>query len=161
MLSEAIEFTTKKHEGQFRMGGDPYYKHPIQVMNILVRKGITNKAYLLTALFHDLLEDTDTSESDIMRFGNKRVLNAVKLLTKTKGYDMDSYIKGIKNNIMAKMIKLADRLHNLQSAVVANKKFQLRYIEETEKYYLDLAQGTVFEDDINSALDALKAVAFK
>lgn len=106
-----------------------------------------------------MLEDTDATEAEIKQLSNIRVLNAVKLLTKTKGYDMDTYIEKIRNNVMARMIKLADRLHNLLSAVVANRKFQLRYIEETEKYYLDLAKGTVLEDDINSALDALKAVA--
>ncbi|MER2114262.1 MAG: HD domain-containing protein [Solibacillus isronensis] len=159
MIAQAIDFTMKKHEGQFRMGGDPYYKHPIQVMNILIRKGITKTAYLLTALFHDLLEDTDATDKEILDLGNKRVLNAVKLLTKTEGYDMHTYIEGIKSNLMARMIKLADRLHNLLSAVVANKKFQLRYIKETERYYLDLAKGTVFEDDINNALNALKRIA--
>ena len=57
---------------------------------------------------------------------------------------------------MAKMVKLADRLHNLMSADVADKAFQKRYVKETEEFYVDLAKGTPFEEDIANALIALK-----
>ena len=62
----------------------------------------------------------------------------------------------IKLDDMARMIKLADRLHNLNDAKVANSKFQRKYIKETEEWYLDLAKGTPFEEDINKSLEALR-----
>ncbi|MDC6267327.1 hypothetical protein [Lysinibacillus fusiformis] len=103
-----------------------------------------------------MLEDTDATEEEIQQYGGEQVLQAVKLLTKSKGYVMDEYIENIKNNEIAKVVKLADRLHNLQCAKVASDKFKNRYIKETEEYYLDLAKATVFENDIINALNKLK-----
>lgn len=69
---------------------------------------------------------------------------------------MSNYIKRISENDIAKMVKLADRLHNLSEAHFASSKFQKKYIKETEDWYLELAKGTVFEEEIHSALDSLK-----
>ena len=69
---------------------------------------------------------------------------------------MKEYMERIKLDDMARMIKLADRLHNLTDAKVANRKFQRKYIKETEEWYLNLAKGTVFEEDINIALGNLR-----
>ncbi len=57
---------------------------------------------------------------------------------------------------MARMVKLADRIHNLSEAHFANRDFQEKYIKETKKWFIDLAKGTVFEEDINRELEALK-----
>ena len=163
MLLRAIAYAYKKHEGQTRIGGKPYITHPVAVAKILEDKGFSTP-YLLTGLFHDLKEDTDATDDEI-RFYGEDVLHAVNLLTKVnmlkgnKGYSMPAYIKAISEHTMAKMVKLADRLHNLLCAVEADKSFRMRYIKETEEYYLDLAKGTVFEEDINNALNALKQVA--
>lgn len=154
---EAYTFMKNKHGDQTRIGGEPYYTHPLSVGEILCVKGYVNDVYFLTGLFHDLLEDTDATEDEILQFGGKQVLDAVKLLTKNDGYIMDDYIKDISNNEVAKIVKLADRLHNLQCAKVASNKFKDRYIKETEQYYLDLAKGTCFEWDINDALNELKS----
>ena len=154
---DSVVFMQNKHINQTRIGGEPYYTHPISVGKILCNKGYLSDIYFLTGLFHDLLEDTDTTEDEIIHYGGEQVLEAVKLLTKSEGYIMDEYIENIKNNEIAKVVKLADRLHNLQCAKVANKKFKDRYIKETEEYYLDLAKGTVFENDITSALNELKS----
>lgn len=128
----------------------------MRVARILYEKGYESENYLLTAVFHDLLEDTDATEHEIKLFGGEEVLEAVKLVTKERNYNMDDYIGRISNNHVAKMVKLADRLHNLKSAVLANNSFRIRYIKETEKYYLKLAESTVFEDDIKQALSELK-----
>lgn len=53
------------------------------------------------------------------------------------------------------MVKLSDRLHNLKEGVYADKNWRLKYIKETEKYFLPLAEGTPFEKDINNALEEL------
>ena len=156
MIISSLLFANEKHEGQTRIGGKPYISHPVEVAKILEEKGFTDASYIITALFHDLLEDTDATEQEISYYGGADVLAAVKVLTKNKGYIMDIYIQNIKDNPMAKMVKLADRLHNLMSAVVADKAFQKRYVKETEEFYLDLAKGTPFEEDIVNALIALK-----
>lgn len=156
MIISSLLFAKEKHEGQTRIGGKPYISHPVEVAKILEEKGFTDASYIITALFHDLLEDTDATEQEIAYYGGADVLAAVKVLTKSKGYKMETYIQHIKDHQIAKMVKLSDRLHNLLSAVVADKGFQKRYVKETEEFYVDLAKGTPFEEDIVKALIVLK-----
>ena len=156
MIISSLLFAKEKHEGQTRIGGKPYISHPVEVAKILEEKGFMDNSYIITALFHDLLEDTDATEKEISYYGGADVLAAVKVLTKRKGYNMETYIRDIKHNPIAKMVKLSDRLHNLLSAVVADQAFQQRYVKETEQYYLDLAKDTPFEEDIVKSLTVLK-----
>ena len=86
---KALAFAQRKHEGQFRIGGEPYITHPVAVAQIVKDEGY-GIDYQIAALFHDLLEDTDATESEILKFGNEEILKAVKLLTKQKGYDSKS-----------------------------------------------------------------------
>lgn len=138
----ALEFATKKHEGQYRIGGLPYISHPIEVASILRNQGYSED-YQIAGLFHDLLEDTDATEAEIEALGGAEVLTAVKLLTKEKGYVMADYIAGIKKNPMALAVKTADRLHNLRCAVVADTDFKRRYILESIDWYLDFSPEIV------------------
>ena len=137
-VRRALEFATEKHAGQKRIGGDDYITHPIAVCEIVKNQGY-HEDYLITALFHDLLEDTNATEEEILRFGSEEILTAVKLLTKQKGYDMQEYISAIKNNQMAFVVKVADRLHNLQCALVTDVEFKRKYILETVDWYLDFS----------------------
>lgn len=134
---EALSFATKKHEGQFRKGGLPYITHPVAVAAKLADKGY-GEDYIIAGLFHDLLEDTDATEQEIEKLGGAEVLRAVKLLTKEKGYNMDEYVGEIRKNPIAKAVKGADRLHNLECAVVCSEEFKRRYVLETIDYYMDL-----------------------
>ena len=154
-LIEAIEYIKNKHSGQTRKQGTPYYLHPIEVANILKNKGFSKK-YQLVGLFHDLLEDTDTTYEDIVNLTNVEIADAVKLLTKEPGYNMSDYINRISNNDLAKMVKLADRLHNLSETHLASLDFKKRYIKESEAWFIDLAKGTIFEDDLKNILEKLK-----
>ena len=137
-LQRALFFAKEKHKGQKRIGGDDYITHPIAVSQIVKNQGF-DEIYQIAALFHDLLEDTDATEEEILKFGNQQILEAVKLLTKAKDYEMSEYIGAIKNNPMAFAVKKADRLHNLQCAVVANEEFKRKYILETVDWYLDFS----------------------
>ena len=135
LRQKALEYAKKKHEGQFRIGGAPFIVHPIAVAEILRQDG-KQVEYRVAAVFHDLLEDTDASEQEIVEIGGEDVLKAVKLVTKEKEYCMETYIAGIKTNSMAYAVKGADRLHNLQSAFCANEKFRKKYIRETLDWYM-------------------------
>ena len=68
---------------------------------------------------------------------------------------MAEYIENIKVNRMARMVKIADRIHNLSEASKASKEFQEKYIKETKEWFIDLAKGTVFEEDLNRELENL------
>ena len=138
-MLRALSFATQKHKGQKRIGGNDYITHPIAVCEMVKNQGY-GEDFQITALFHDLLEDTNATEGEILEFGNQNVLTAVKLLTKEKGYDMQKYIEGIKGNQIAFVVKGADRLHNLQCALVTNAEFKRKYILETVDWYLDFSK---------------------
>lgn len=55
------------------------------------------------------------------------------------------------------MVKLADRIHNLSEANLASIDFQVKYIRETEEWFIDLAKNTIFENDLNNVLENLKS----
>lgn len=147
-LELAYRYAEEKHRGQYRKGGEPYISHPVAVAEIMRERGL-GIDYQITALFHDLLEDTDASEEIIEQIGGAAVLKAVRLLTKTEGYIMSEYIKGIKSDPIAFAVKGADRLHNLRSAFIADMDFKKRYIRESIEWYLD------FCPEIPVAVDAL------
>ena len=137
-LQLALEFAKAKHKGQKRIGGDDYITHPIAVLEIVKSQGY-DESYQIAALFHDLLEDTDATEEEILKYASPEVLLAVKLLTKEKGYDMSEYISAIKANPIAFAVKAADRLHNLQCALITDEDFKRKYILETVDWYLDFS----------------------
>ena len=147
-IRRALEFAIQKHKGQKRIGGNDYITHPIAVWEMVKKQGY-GEEYQIAALFHDLLEDTNATEEEILFYGNQNILTAVKLLTKEKGYDMKNYIGGIKNNPIAFVVKSADRLHNLNSALVTSVEFKRKYILETVDWYLD------FSLDIKKAVKKL------
>ena len=144
----ALEFAAKKHSGQFRVGGAPYITHPMAVAKYLKQKQLPIE-YQIAGLFHDLLEDTDATDEEILSLGGEDVLEAVKLLTKTPNYVMSEYIANIKENKIAREVKIADRLHNLSCAHVCSEKFKRRYILESIDYYIDM------DDEIGIALKKL------
>jgi (p)ppGpp synthase/HD superfamily hydrolase len=148
-LEAAIEFASAKHEGQYRKGGAPYITHPVAVAKILKEKGF-NEDYQIAGIFHDLLEDTDATEEEILKLGGPDVLETVKAVTKEDGYMMGRYVSAILHNPMAKEVKAADRLHNLRCAVEADESFRRKYIEETLEWYMD------FCDEIPQAVEELE-----
>jgi (p)ppGpp synthase/HD superfamily hydrolase len=147
-VASALKFATQKHKGQKRIGGEDYITHPIAVCEMVKAQGY-GEDFQIAALFHDLLEDTDVTENEILQYGNQDVLAAVLLLTKKKGCDMAQYIGGIKGNEIAFVVKSADRLHNLQSAMAVGPDFKRKYILETVNWYLD------FSLDIKKAVKQL------
>lgn len=153
-LEKAIEFMKQKHKGQKRKQGTPYYTHPLAVAKLLKDKGFPIE-YQIAGLFHDLIEDTDSAYEEIIALSNEEVADAVRLVSKTDGYVMAEYVGNIKQNEMARMVKLADRIHNLFEAPMASREFQKKYIKETQAWYLDLAKGTIFEEELERELNNL------
>ena len=147
-LQLALSFAKAKHKGQKRIGGDDYITHPIAVSEIVKSQGFDENCQI-AALFHDLLEDTDATQEEILEYGNQEILEAVNLLTKKKGYDMAEYVSSIKQNPIAFAVKAADRLHNLQCAIITDEEFKRKYILETVDWYLD------FSPEIRNAVKRL------
>ena len=150
-----IRFMQEKHKNQKRIQGTPYYLHPLEVSNILAKKGFS-KEYQIAGLFHDLLEDTNTTYEEIVDITNVEIAEAVRLVTKEEGYVMSEYMERIKQNDMARMVKLADRIHNLSETHLASSEFKEKYIKETEEWFIDLATGTIFEEGLKRILEEEK-----
>lgn len=160
---KALEYTTLKHAGQTRKEGTVYITHPVAVAEILRSKGFSIDVQIM-GLFHDLLEDTDAADEEIITLGNQEVLDVVKLLSKEGDYDMDEYISRISGNQKAAAVKLADRVHNLRSATVADDAFRKKYFIESIDYYMELAEqpfyikgafDILFQSDFQIALEGL------
>jgi len=121
-LSKAILFATIKHRDQRRKNSTnaPYIEHPLGVMDILIQVGITDVDVLCAAVLHDTVEDTLTTFEEIgERFGEK-ILFYVKEVTDDKELDKVTrkklQIEHAKDaSCGARLIKLADKIHNLRS----------------------------------------------
>ena len=144
LTDRALIFAVTKHAGQKRKDGSPYITHPMAVADLLRRAGY-GEPYQAAALLHDALEDTDATEEEIRFFGEE-VLEAVKLVTKEPGYQMEDYIARILANEIASRVKIADRIHNLYDSTLLefnekNDRFRRKYIAETRTYYLPFGPG--------------------
>lgn len=107
-LIKAFLLCMVKHWKQKDKAGKRYVWHPIHVMiNV---KGYNEK---IVALLHDIVEDTEITVPDLknLKF-SKEVIEAVDVITKKKDQEYFSYLKSIKDNSIAKKVKIEDLKHN-------------------------------------------------
>ena len=122
-MIKARELALKKHDGQL-YGEHSYMYHLYQVENIAIRiYGCGDECLdeLRSAcLLHDILEDTDTSEQELIDLGfSDTVVRAVVLLTKEPETSYKDYIWMIKGNDLALKVKLCDTSANLMNSINA------------------------------------------
>ncbi len=110
MLKLAEKVARQFHTGQYRKDGvTPYINHVEAVVN----RAKTDEEKIV-AWLHDVVEDTPVTIENLKDYGfSPRIVEAVRLLTKTHGYDHQKYIKDIKANPLARAIKVADMRANL------------------------------------------------
>lgn len=105
---KAHEIARKAHFGQVDKAGVEYIKHPETVASFVVTDEEKAVAYL-----HDVLEDTEMTLEDLRDYGfPEEVLAAIDILTKKKGQEYQDYLVIVKNNELARVVKLADLRHN-------------------------------------------------
>ena len=137
-IAHAAAWAAEKHEGQYRKGsGAPYIVHPKGVFKLLKSVGIKDKTLLLASWLHDTIEDTKTTYNDIKNEFSKEVADVVKQLTSDSKeidrlgkpkYLFDKMVKMTDNGLV---IKLADRLHNLNDITTMNKKLADKNWDQT------------------------------
>ena len=159
---KALKYATKMHKDTpvRRGSGLEYITHPVAVAEMLRKKGFDNNIQIM-GLFHDLLEDTSATENEIIALSNQNAYDVVKLLTKEKDYSMDDYMSRIEKSYEATAVKLADRIHNLESSIVADEEFRMKYYKESYEYYKKLVENSskdnrnIFLNDFNKAMSQL------
>lgn len=115
LIEKAQEIAEIAHAGQYRRDGfTPYINHPRTVAIKLYNKGF-GPEYVATGWLHDVLEDSKITVNDLINHGFPiSVVGAVAILTKTNKLEYRDYIENIvKNNRIARIVKIEDILHNL------------------------------------------------
>lgn len=108
LADKAYEIAKKAHFGQVDKAGVDYIQHPEAVASFVRTDEEKVVAYL-----HDVIEDTDITLEDLRDYGfPEKVLTAIDILTKKKGQDYQDYLVIVKNNELARVVKLADLRHN-------------------------------------------------
>ena len=105
---KAMKFCFKAHKDQVDKSGMPYVFHPFHVA-----EQMTDEATTIVALLHDVVGDTDYTLEDIAAEGfGKEILEAVALMTHEDGVPYLDYVAKLKENPIARAVKLADLAHN-------------------------------------------------
>lgn len=107
-LEKALEIAVEAHKGQVDKNGQPYILHPLAVAAQLGTLELK-----IIALLHDTIEDTDVTAEYLLEQGiSKNLVEVVELLTKPDDEPYEDYLRRVKENPMAKEVKLADLAHN-------------------------------------------------
>jgi (p)ppGpp synthase/HD superfamily hydrolase len=137
MLDKALLLATNSHHGQFDKGGAPYILHPLKVMHYLKTD---DEELQCMALLHDVVEDCDVSFVDLEAIGmSKRVVAAVRCLTKQRGQTLGEYKEVIFSNQDAMRVKMADLRHNsdIRRLKGVTEKDLVR-MEKYHRFYLEI-----------------------
>ena len=110
-LEDAIVLAAQAHRGQIYPSpeGEPFILHPLRVMS-----KVTSSAERVVAVLHDVIEDTHYTLDNLRHLGySERVIDALDRLTHRDGETYEAYIERIKDDQLARQVKLADLEDNL------------------------------------------------
>lgn len=149
LVEKAYKFAKKTHEGQFRVSGEPYIIHPVEVAKILAGLEVDTNT-LIAAFLHDILEDTETSPDTIKEMFGDGVLSLVQGVTKLGKLKFKSKEErqsenfrrlfiAMANDIRVIFLKLADRLHNMRTLNFMSEEKQKKIAQETLEIFAPLA----------------------
>ncbi len=135
----AYHLTKYAHRGQARDDGSRYFDHLKAVALIfMVELKLFDEELLIISLLHDILEDSlMLRAADIAHIFGPTIAGGVVSLTKQKGED---YFAKLHNaSFKSKLVKLADRVHNLREVLHSPWKKRTKYVHETEDFYFDFS----------------------
>ena len=153
-LQHAIDYATDKHKGQKRKSGKPYITHPLSVAYSLMEWDMDIDS-VLAGVLHDTVEDTDATLEEIENLFGRDVAFLVDGVTKVSQAragmrDLGSYLPQTKDNLSKLLIavgqdvrviiiKLADRLHNLQTLRYMTVDKQQKIARESLEVFAPMA----------------------
>ena len=154
LLESAVDYATEKHAGQKRKSGEPYIMHPMTIASYLIDWDLDIDT-VVAGVLHDTVEDTDATLMKIDEFFGGDIALLVDGVTKLnqlrKGMrDIDTYLPSTVDNltklliatgedIRVVIIKLADRLHNLQTLSALPRNKQQKIALESLQVFAPLA----------------------
>ena len=159
LLARATEFMQNAHASHKRKHGAPYAEHPLAVLSILTDEfeGTVSEKTQVIALLHDTLE-MGTEENEIAREFGPEVLEGVKILTRQKGETFGDYAARLRTAPKEiRLVKAADRLHNLRETKLAgDPAWALEYAEETREHILPLVDDQWFLTKLTEAVSRIE-----
>ncbi len=149
LIKKAYNFAKKAHKDQFRASGKPFIWHPLAVASILADLKL-DALTIAAGLLHDVVEDTNVSLDEIKKeFGEKiaSLVDGVTNLNKYEFRSMEEYhAESLRKVILASIkdirilfIRLADKLHNMQTLEYFRKEKQKRIAKEAMEIYAPIA----------------------
>lgn len=155
-IIEAFNFAEKAHQGQKRKSGHDFIIHPVEVATHLARLEL-EPTVIIAGLLHDVIEDTKFNFTDIeKKFGNE-VSSIVSSLTKLTADEnnlienidqknMRRFLVSVAKDVRVMIIKLADRLHNVETLKYLDPEKRKKIAKETLSIHAPLAQKIGMND---------------
>lgn len=150
-INRAYVYAMQKHGSQKRASGDPYFSHPVEVAYKLTQYKL-DSASIITALLHDTVEDTDATLDEIADLFGEEIRTLVDGVTKLNRLEIKSesskqaenfrkLVVAMSEDLRVLMVKLADRLHNMETLhYIAKPEKRARIARETLEIYASLAE---------------------
>jgi len=150
-LNRAYVYAMQKHGAQKRASGDPYFSHPVEVAYKLTQYRL-DAASIITALLHDTVEDTDATLDEIEELFGLEIRGLVDGVTKLNRLEIKSesskqaenfrkLVLAMAADLRVLMVKLADRLHNMETLhYIPKPEKRQRIARETLEIYAALAE---------------------
>jgi len=150
LIRKAFDIAVEAHAPQRRRSGEAYIFHPIAVAKIVAKQIGLDATAIAAALLHDVVEDTAFTLEDIERLFNKSVARIVDGLTKISSIKPDANISQqaenfrkmlltLHDDVRVIIIKIADRLHNMQTMDSMLSHKQVKIASETLYIYAPIA----------------------
>ncbi|MGG7036222.1 MAG: RelA/SpoT family protein [Flavobacterium sp.] len=150
LIRKAFDVAVEAHKDQRRKSGEAYIFHPIGVAKIVASEIGLGASGIAAALLHDVVEDTDVTVEDIQRMFNPKIAHMVEGLTKIAQVQKDMNISmqaenfrkmllTLNDDVRVILIKIADRLHNMQTMGSMPEYKQVKIASETLYIYAPLA----------------------
>ena len=144
LINKAIYFARKYHGDQKRKSGELYYTHPLEVAYMISDYNLKTDV-IVASILHDIIEDSEITVEIIQDGFGKRIAEIVDRLTRDRPDGTKLTLEEIINNAYHKkdkevlLIKLFDRLHNMQTIGVKFLDKQIKESQETLKNFVSLA----------------------
>lgn len=130
MLCIDAHFKTRR-----RFNAEPYSNHPMAVCRMVSGMGVE---YEIVALLHDIVEDTDVTLEGLRLFGfQDYIIEAIDAISQRQNESNMDYIKRCNKNKIARIVKVADMMHNLQDFYRYGKEKQVKDIQKQILYIVE------------------------